>query len=300
MNKNFKIISVVLSAIISIALIFTSVSAILLSATREYFISSKFNLQIQNTDLSSLTFIYNGRKITLENYVKEYVNTNIDDHILDKASPYYSDLWFPFADALTDYTVDKVFSSEYINRLVKDEFKDIINYFLHSSVDEAKQRIKDGITLQLNPQLNPDNAKDYEEKISLQVKLAVLQSIEEETGTSCDNIIVILSEKTASLFRTISVILGVILLLLNIKNLLNIFIYIGVVFCGCGGVITYLQNSFEAHFEGMKDLITYEFLQPVVNEYTQYAKNGITYGIICIVIFVALTIAFRVIKKNKQ
>ena len=300
MNKNFKIISVVLSAIISIALIFTSVSAILLSATREYFVSSKFNLQIQNTDLSSLTFIYNGKKITLENYVKEYVNTNIDDHILDKASPYYSDLWFPFADALTDYTVDKVFSSEYINRLVKDEFKDIINYFLHSSVDEAKQRIKDGITLQLNPQLNPDNAKDYEEKISLQVKLAVLQSIEEETGTSCDKIIVIMSEKTASLFRTISIFLGMILFLLNIKNLLNIFIYLAIVFCGCGGVITYLQNSFEAHFEGMKDLITYEFLQPVVNEYTQYAKNGITYGIICIVIFVALTIAFRVIKKNKQ
>ena len=300
MNKNFKIISAVFSIIISLVLIFTSVSAILLSATREYFVSSKFNLQIQNTDLSSLTFIYNGKKITLENYVKDYVNTNIDDHILDKASPYYSDLWFPFADALTDYTVDKVFSSEYINRLVKDEFKEIINYFLHSSVDEAKQRIKDGITLDLNPQLNPDNAKDYEEKISLQVKLAVLQSIEEETGTSCDKIIVILSEKTASLFRTISIILGVILLLLNIKNLLNLFIYLFIVFCGCGGVITYLQNSFEAHFEGMKDLITYEFLQPVVNEYTQYAENGITYGIICIVIFIVLTVAFRVIKKNKQ
>lgn len=299
MNKNFKIISVVLSVIISIALILTSVLAVVLSATREYFVSSKFNLQIQNTDLSSLTFIYNGRKTTLENYVKEYVNTNIDDHILDKASPYYSGLWFPFADALTDYTVDKVFSSEYINRLVKDEFKEIINYFLHSSVDEAKQRIEDGITLELNPQLNPDNAKDYEEKISLSVKLAVLQSIEEETGTSCDKIIVILSEKTASIFRTMSIILGVLLLFLNIKNLINIFIYLGIAFCGCGGAITYLQNSFEAHFEGMKDLITYEFLQPVVNEYTQYAENGITYGIICFVVFVALTVAFRVFKKNK-
>ena len=71
----------------------------------------------------------------------------------------------------------------------------------------------------------------------------------------------------------LKVFLGVILLLLNIKNLLNIFIYIGVVFCGCGGVITYLQNSFETHFEGMKDLITYEFLQPVVNEYTGYKEH---------------------------
>ena len=231
MNKKLKLISVVISIVISIVLVFTSVSAILLSTAREYFVSSKFQTQVQNTDLSSLTFIYDGKKITLENYVKDYVNTNIDDHILDKASPYYSDLWFPFADALTDYTVDKVFSSEYVNRLVKDEFKEIINYFLHSSVPEAKQRIKDGITLDLNQQLNPDNAKDYEEKISLQVKLAVLKSIEEETGRSCDKIIVLLSEKTASLFRTISIILGVVLALLNIKNLINIFIYLVVINC---------------------------------------------------------------------
>ncbi len=281
-------------------LVFTSVATILLSTAREYFVSSKFQTQIDNTDLASLTFIHNGNKITLEDYVKDYVNTNIDNHVLDKASPYYSDLWFPFADALTDYTVDKVFSSEYVNRLVKDEFKEIVNYFLHSSVDEAKQRIKDGITLDLNQQLNPDNAKDYEEKISAQVKLTVLKSIEEETGTSCDKIIVLLSEKTASTFKTLSIILGIILLLLNIKNLINIFVYLCVAFCGCGGVITYVQNSFETHFEGMTDLITYEFLKPVMSEYTQYAEKGITYGIICIVIFVALTVAFCVIKKNKQ
>ncbi len=299
MNKNLKLITVVLSVVISIVLVFTSVSAILLSAMREYFVSSKFLTQVQNTDLSSLTFIYNGKKVTLENYVKDYVSTNIDNHVLDKASPYYSDLWFPFADALTEYTVDKVFSSEYVNRLVKDEFKDIINYFLHSSVDEAKQRIEDGISLDLNTQLNPDNAKDYEEKISLQVKLAVLKSIEEETGTSCDKIIVLLSEKTASTFKTISIILGILLLLLNIKNLINIFIYLGVVFCGCGGAITYIQNSFETHFEGMTDLITYEFLKPVMSEYTQYAENGILYGAICIVLFIVLTVVFRILKKNK-
>lgn len=299
MNKKIKTVSVILSAIISIVLVFTSVSAILLSAAREYFVSSKFSTQLQNTDLSSLTFIYNGKKITLENYVKNYVNTNIDDHILDKASPYYSDLWFPFADALTDYTVDKVFSSEYVNRLVKNEFKEIINYFLHSSVDEAKHRIKNGITLDLNQQLNPNNTKDYEEKISLHVKLAVLKSIEEETGTSCDKIIVLLSEKTASLFRTISVILGIILILLNIKNLLNIFIYLGIVFCGCGGIITYIQNNFEAHFNGMTDLITYEFVKPVMNEYTQYSENGITYGIICIILFIVLNIIFHIFKKRK-
>ena len=283
----------------SVILVFTSVSAVLLTTTREYFVSRKFNAQVENTDLASLKFIYDGKKITLKNYVREYVNTNIDKHILDKASPYYSDLWFPFADALTDYTVDKVFSSEYINRLVKDEFKEIINYFLHSSVDEAKQRIEDGISLELNEQLNPDNAKNYEDKISAEVKLAVLKSIEEETGTSCDKIIIIMSEKTASSLKGISIILGILLLLLNIKNIINIFIYLGIVFCGCGGVITYINNSFEDYFEGGKDLITYEFLNPVVNEYTPYAENGIAYGIICIAIFIVLTVTLKLLKKKR-
>ncbi len=283
----------------SVILVFTSVSAVLLTTTREYFVSRKFNAQVENTDLASLKFIYDGKKITLKNYVREYVNTNIDKHILDKASPYYSDLWFPFADALTDYTVDKVFSSEYINRLVKDEFKEIINYFLHSSVDEAKQRIEDGISLELNEQLNPDNAKNYEDKISAEVKLAVLKSIEEETGTSCDKIIIIMSEKTASSLKSISIILGILLLLLNIKNIINIFIYLGIVFCGCGGVITYINNSFEDYFEGGKDLITYEFLNPVVNEYTPYAENGIAYGIICIAIFIVLTVTLKLLKKKR-
>jgi hypothetical protein len=300
MNKKFKPASVLLSVLLSVVLVFTATATILLSTSREYLNSSKFATQIDNTDLSSLTFIYNGEKITLENYVKDYVSTSIDNHVLDKASPFYSDLWFPFADALTDFTVDKVFSSEYVNRLVKDEFKDIFNYFLHSSVTEAKQRIKDGVTLDENPQLNPENASGYEEKISAQVKLAVLKSIEEETGTGCDKIIVLMSEKTVSTFKTISIILGLLLLLLNIKKFLNVFVYLGVVFCGCGGIITYIQNSFESHFAGMTDLITYEFLKPVVEAYSQYADKGITYGIICIVIFAALTVAFCVIKKNKQ
>ncbi len=299
MNKNFKVISVVLSVILSIALVFTSVATILLSTAREYFISSKFQTQIDNTDLASLTFIYNGNKITLEDYVKDYVNNNIDNIIIDKGGQYYADLWFPFADALTDFTVDKVFSSQYVNKLVKDEIKEIFVYFLHSSVTEAKQRIKDGVTLDENPQLNPENTSNYEEKISAQVKLEVLKFIEEETETSCDKIIVLMSEKTASIFKTISIILGIVLLLLNIKTILNIFIYLGFVFCGCGGVITYVQNSFETHFEGMNDLISYEFLKPVMNEYVSFMEKGITYGIICLVLFIVLTVVFRILKKNK-
>ena len=300
MNKNFKFISVVLSVVVCIVLTFTSVAAIVLSTGREYLNSSKFDAQVENTDLASLTFIHNGKKITLEDYVKDYVNTNIDDIIIDKGGQYYSDLWFPFADALTDFTVDKVFSSEYVNKLVKDEFCEIVDYFLHSSVTEAKERIKNGVTLEQNPQLDPENASKYDEKISAQVKLEVLRFIEEESGRTCDEIIILLSEKTASTFKTISIILGIVLLLLNIKNLLNIFIYLGVVLCGCGGILMYIQNSFETHFEGMNDLITYEFLKPIVESYSQYSEKGIIYGIVCFVFFAVLTVALYYVKKNKS
>ncbi len=299
MKKNYKLISVLLSVVVSVVLVFSSVASVLLSTAREYFASSKFDVQVKNTDLSSLTFIYNGEKITLESYVKDYVNTNIDNHVLDKASAYFSDLWFPIADALTDFTVDKVFSSEYVNKLVKNEIKEIVDFFIKSSVVEAKQRIKEGMTLDENPLLNPENASGYEEKISAQVKLAVLKYVEEETGTTCDKIIVLFSEKTVSALRIVSVILAIILLLLNIANITNVFIYFGAVFGGCGGVLLLVQNGFEKHFEGMTDLITYEFLKPVIGGFKEYADKGIIYGVLCIVIFIVLTIILRVLKKNK-
>ena len=299
MNKNFKLISVLLSIIISIALVFTSAATVLLSATRDYYTSSMFDTQIENTDLATLKFIYNGEKITLEDYVKNYVNTNVDEIILDKAGQYYSDLWFPFADALTDYTVDKAFSSDYVNTLVKDEFKDIIDYFLYSNVDEAKERIKNKVSLEDNYQLNPENTGKYEEKIKAQVKLAVLQYVEEVTGITCDEIIVLFAEKTVSAFKMISIALGILLLVLNVKNIINVLLYSGVVLCGFGSEITYVRNSFEEHFTGMQDIITYELLKPVVDGYTQYAGNGITFGIICFILFAVLTVIICIKKKSK-
>ena len=275
---------------LSIALALSLVTTTLLSVGRDYLTSQEFNSMIDSTDLATMKFTYNGEKITLEKYVKDYVNSNIDNIILDKASPYYSDLWFPFADALTDYTVDKVFSSDYVNKIVKSEFKEIVDYFLHSNVDEAKQRIEDGVSLDKNPQLNPENASDYEEKISAQVKLAILQYVEEESEMSCDEIIVLFSADTASTLKSVSIILVVILLLLNIKNIPNVFIYLALFLCGCGSAINYIQNTFENHFEGMQDLIAYEFLKPVL------IKTGFKNSYV----FIALKVAFGVLKKNKQ
>ena len=297
--KKRKIASAAISVVLAIIMSLAGAVYLVLIMTRDYYTSDMFDIQVENTDLSSLKFIYNSEKVTLEAFVKDYVNTNVDDFILDKAGQFYSELWFPFADKLTDYTIEKAFSSEYINNLVKGEFKGIVDYFLYSDVDKARKRLKNGTALEENYELNPDNTSDYEEKIKAQVKLAVLQYIEYETGTSCDKIIIILSESTASVFSTVTIILAAVILLLNIKSIVNIFAYLGAAFCGCSGVITYIRNAFDTHFDGMKDLITYELFEPVAETCSQYAEKTIIYGIISLVIFAALTTAHNLLKKKK-
>ena len=172
MKKNYKLISVLLSVVVSAVLVFSSVASVLLSTAREYFASSKFDVRVKNTDLSSLTFVYNGEKITLERYVKDYVNTNIDNHVLDKASAYFSDLWFPIADALTDFTVDKVFSSEYVNKLVKNEIKEIDSQFeeIQKTAKENDYSVNRWLRLQLGYGVTEKLIRDLTEDMYLAQK----------------------------------------------------------------------------------------------------------------------------------
>lgn len=298
-TKIYKIISVAFSVVISIVLALTLVATTLIGVGRDYLISQKFNSQIDSTDLASLTFIQNGEKVTLEKYVKDYVTEKIEKYIRENPLNNFTNLLYPFADSITDFAVDKALSSEYINNAVKTQVHSIFNYFLYSDVDDAKQRIKDGITLENNVALNPENAPTFEERVDAEVKMAVFKYIEEESGLSCDSIIVLLSENTVSTLKTISIILAIALLILNIKSLFKIPLYSGAVFCCCSSVMTYLRTEFNEYFETMQDLISYQFLKPVMDEYVPYIEQFLTYGIICLALFIALTVGLKFFKKNK-
>ena len=299
-QKIFKVISVVLSAVLSIALALSLVTTTLLSVGRDYFTSQEFNSMIDSTDLASMKFTYNGEKITLEKFVKDYVTEKIEDHIQNNPLSNYTNFLFPLFDSITDFTVDKALSSEYINSTVKGEIHSIIDYFLHSNVNDAKDRIKNGITLENNVALNPDNAPTYEERIKAEVKLAVFKYIEEESGKSCDEIIVLLSEKNISNLKTISFVLFALLILVSIPSFPSIFIFLSLMLINYKAQIYSSINEFKEYFAGKEDLISYELIKPLTDAYVPYADRAQTIGIICFALFVTSLVVMCFIKKKKQ
>ncbi|MBQ4644693.1 MAG: hypothetical protein IJB72_02925 [Clostridia bacterium] len=299
-RKILKVISAVLSVVLSVALALSLVTTTLLSVGRDYLTSQEFNSMIDSTDLATMKFTYNGEKITLEKFVKDYVTEKIEDYIKNNPLSNYTNFLFPIFDSITDFTVDKALSSEYINTTIKGEVHSIIDYFLHSNVKEAKERIKNGITLENNVALNTDNAPTYEERIKAEVKIAVFKYIEEETGKSCDEIIVLLSEKNISNLKTISLVLFALLLIASIPTFPSAFLFLDFVFIGFKGQIYSCIVDFKEHFAGNEDLISYELIKPLTDAYMPYADRAYNIGMIFSALYVVSLIIMYVIKKKKQ
>ncbi len=296
-----KVVFAIISVALSISLAGVLLVTTLMYDARSYLTSQEFSNQIDNTDLSTLTFMRNGEKITLERFVKDYVAENIQHHIKNNAVSGYLSFLFPLADSITDYTVDKALSSEYVNSVVKTEVHEIVNYILYSDVEEAEQRIRLGIDIHTNPYLNPNNTQNFEERVSAEVKLAVFDYIEAESGYSIDEIIVALSEKTLESYKlkVVSLVLFLLLAVFNMASSVNLLVYFSgtaLAYCGAFAVI---QNNFATHFAGNEDLISHQFIKPLMNLYVPYGEKALVIGIVAFVLFVVIKVVQTVIKKKK-
>ncbi len=317
MNKTLSlilhIISAVLSVVLSITLLFSLLGATLIGVGRAYLTSDEFNSQIDNTELPFLTFTQKGEKITIgeyarnfaEEYVKKYIEENTKTPSFSFGDFSFSDItdslkdFFNIGDfSITDYAVDKFLNSETIDKAIKTEIHSIIDYFLYSDPDEARQRIENGITLQNNPELNPEAAETFEEKISIKIKLFVLEFIEDITGISTDRIIILLSEETATKLKNISIGLAIVLILVNIRTIFNVFGYLGTVSLTYSGAITLIQSNFEEFHIGKQDLVSYEFIKPLIDTYSAYSSRALTYGLILISLFILAIVVVILIRKK--
>ena len=297
--KIIKIISVILSVVLSVALAISLASATLISVARDYFSSQEFDSMVYNTDLSTMKFIYNGEKMTLERFVKDYVTEKIENHIQNNPLSNFTDFLFPIFDSITDFTVDKALSSEFIDKTVKGEVSSIIDYFLYSDADEAKDRIKNGVTLDNNVALNPENTSNYEERIKAEVKLAVFKYIEEESGKSCDEIIVLMSKDNISSIKTISFVLFALLLIVSIPIFPGNFIAVALSMFIFKTQLNSFVNGLKSSFAGNEDLISYQFIKPLTEAYMPYADRAQSIGIILLVISVAAFVVMYFVKKKK-
>ncbi len=296
-----KIVFAVLSVILSVCLAGVLVVTTLMYDARSYLTSQEFSDKIDTTDLSTLTFMRNGEKITLEQFVKDYVTENIQDHIKNNSVSGYLSFLFPLADSITDYTVDKALSSEYVNKVVKTEVHEIINYIVYSDVEEAEQRIRLGIDIHTNPYLNPNNTNNFEERVSAEVKLAVFDYIEAESGYSIDEIIVALSEKTLESYKlkVVSLVIFLLLAVLNMSAPANLLAYFGGTAFVYYGALAVIQNNFVTHFTGNEDLISYQFVKPLMDMYVPYGDKALIIGIVAFVLFAVVKVIQKIIKNKK-
>ena len=283
-KKTVKLILNILKTVISIILVVAStvsmLGATLISVARDYLESEEFISQIDSTDLGTVKFMVNDKKVTVNEYVRELVA----DYLKDKMPSY-----FPFQN----YAVDAVISSQAINTAVKTEVYNLVDYFLNTSVEDAEYRIENNITIQNNEELNVENAKTIEEAISIYARKFVLQSIENVSGMSTDNFIILISEKTVSKLITLAVTLLVVLVVINITTIFNNLIYGGMVGLLYGIVIKVAQGKFDEWNAGLEDLVGYVFLKPLADQYSTNATIGIIVGVILVALFVGVYFLFK-------
>lgn len=319
MNKTLSlvlhIISIVLSVILTIALLFSLLGATLIGVGRAYLTSDEFNAQIDNTHLPSLTFTQNGEKITLgeyaydfaEKYAQDYIEENtktpsfsLGDFSFSNLDNIIGNLFGDVSSSIVDYAVDKFLNSQIIETIIKNEIHSIIDYFLYSDVNEAKERIENGLSFENNPILNVENADTFAEEMSIKIKLFVFEFIEDITGVSTDKIIILLSEETAEKLKNISICLAVALIIVNVRRIYSVFAYFSAVLLPYSGVITLLQNKFEEFHIGKQDLVSYQFIKPLMECYSPYSQKALICGLVFLGAFILSIIISLIIKKNKK
>lgn len=284
-----KIAKITLSVILTVVATVSMLGATLINVARDYLASEQFQTQIDTTDLSTVKFMVNGEKIT----VVEFARAKVSDYLEDKMPSY-----FPFGN----YAVDAVVTPELVNTVVKTEVYDLVDYFLNTSVEDAKYRIENGINIAENEELNPENAETTEEAISIYARSMVLQSIENAAGMSTDGLIILVSEETVSKLVTLAVVLLVVLVVINIRTIFNTLLYGGATGLLYGTVIKVAQSKFDEMNTGMEDLVGYVFLKPLADTYSSNAVIGFIVGIILIALFVGAYFLFKnfVNKKTEE
>lgn len=275
-----KVFKTVISIILVVASTVSLLGATLINVARDYLQSEEFHEQIETTDLGTVKFMVDGQKIT----VNEYARVRVADYLDDKMPSF-----FPFGN----YAVDAVVSSEVVNNAVKTEVYNLVDYFLNTSVEDAEYRIENNITIANNEELNPENAETVEDTISIYARGFVLQSIENASKMSTDNLIILVSEETVTKLITLAVVLLVVLVVINIKTVFDNLLYGGAIGLLYGIVIKVAQSKFDEMNAGMEDLVGYVFLKPLADTYSANATIGFIVGVILIALFVGVYFLFK-------
>lgn len=273
-SKILNVFKVVISLVLVVCATISMLGATLINVGRNYINSEEFKTQVNTTDLSDVKFIVRSEKTTVGDYMKDSAREYIESK---------SKYFFSFAQT----AVDQLLSSEFVNRVVKNEVLYLVDFFINSDPKEAQNRLDNNISVDTVLELDPKNAKSVEDAVRIFMRSFVVTSLEKTSQMSSDKFIVFLSQDTVTKLTILSVLLLIALIAINYKSILNVLIYGGLSSLLCGIIINIAQNKFDEMNLGNEDLVGYVFLKPLADAYSTNATIGLIAGFILIGLFIA-------------
>lgn len=279
MNKKttstiFNIFKIVISLILAVCATVSMLGATLINVGRDYINSDEFKTQVNTTDLSTVKFVVGNEKTTVGDYLKDSAREYIESK---------NKYFFSFAQT----AVDQILSSEFVNRVVKNEVLYLVDFFINSDPEEAQERLDNNVPVNTVLELDPKNAKSVEDAVRIYMRSFVVSSIENTAKMPSDKFIVFLSQDTVTKLIILSIVLLIALIAVNYKSILNVLVYGGFSSLLCGIIIKVAQNKFDEMNLGNEDLVGYVFLKPLADAYSTNATIGFVAGLILIGLFIA-------------
>lgn len=281
-----KVLLKILSVFLALVFLISTLGTVAITGVRHFFGDGEFRSLVNETDLNEVKFTSNGKTYTASDYVYEAVA-----EVMPSAVKNYSGILNSLFGNTANLMLKDLISSDTVNSIIKTTMMDCVDYYLNSDAKEAKERLKSETQI-------VDNAKAYENvktvdgAIRVYVRSFIINTIENTSGISSDQIIVLLSENTAKILTAAAVISAVLLILCNLGFLFDLLFHFGSASLLFGIVIKVLQGKFESSQED-KTLIGYQMLKPLVDSFSPNATAGIIIGILLIAAFFALFIFYK-------
>ena len=188
-----KVLLKILSVFLALVFLISTLGTVAITGVRHFFGDGEFRSLVNETDLNEVKFTSNGKTYTASDYVYEAVAEVMPDSVKN-----YSGILNSLFGKTANIVVKDLISSDTVNSIIKTTMMDCVDYYLNSDAKEAKERLKSETQV-------VDNAKAYENvktvdgAIRVYVRSFIINTIENTSGISSDQIIVLLSENTAKI-----------------------------------------------------------------------------------------------------
>lgn len=287
-----KVLLKIISVFLTLVFLLSTLGAVAITGVRHFFGDGEFESMVSETDLNEVKFTSNGKTYTASDYIYEAVT-----EIMPSAVKNYSSMLTSLFGGSVNHAIKEIISSDTVDAIVKTTMMECVDYYLNSDVKEAKARLKGDIVYDI---ANPyENVKTAEEAIRIYVRSFIINTVENTSGISSDQIIVLLSKDTANLFIAAAVISAILLIICNLGCIFDLLLHFGGASFVFGVVVKVLQSKFESS-QTDKTLIGYQMLKPLVDSFSPNAIAGIIFGVLFIAVFLALFILYKSKDKSQE